>query len=160
MLAVVRPQLELRPAGERGQPGGPDRGDGGIDGPGCICVAPRQARLHLRERVAREVPAVARSVAPCLKEQRSRAGGGDLLREHPHVRVEFAGAVVGRKRRDLALLLQHDDVPTDVAQQPVEFAIRRKVPQLPAAAVRACRSWRARARRRQPGRTGSGPVPP
>src|SRR5207302_3378256 len=101
----VRPQLELRPARERRQPGRADRGDAGIDGPRRVHVPPGKTRLHQRKGVARKVPAITGPVAPGLEEKRSRAGGVDLLREHSYVRVELAGAVVRRKRGDLALLL-------------------------------------------------------
>ena len=131
MRAVRRPEMELRPAGERFGPRDTDRRD---RRPRRACRVPvpvDDALLHRRVGVAGHIAPVAGAVRPRDEQERLGAARTDPVRQVRHVRGELPRSVVVGERRNLALLLQDDDVPADFAQQAVEPAITRELAQLP-----------------------------
>src|SRR5687768_13726048 len=109
MATVPAPKLDPWSPSKRFGPREPDRGNRRAQLLPELRVAVPQARLHRRERVAREIPPVAVLVSPGHEENGARPDQCALPPKSAHERV--------RKRKKLVVLLEDYDVPANIVEE-------------------------------------------
>src|SRR6478672_11131084 len=77
------------------------------------------------------MPTVAEHVAPRHEQESARAGGGDLLVQTLRAGIRLATPPLLRRREHPTLLLEHDDVPVDLPQKPVQAVVLARLLEAP-----------------------------